>query len=196
MKHLSARRLRIESRVGSGAGGAGGAVRRYGTGTCSGRWTTGAARATCSCCGATRPECLLLPLLRRLLHLQPRRAAYRNPHRSPVRFAGCPQDPAVPSAPAEAPAPAAAPQAAPGLTPPAPAVAPRATVDGPAVLTIAPPQPAAKAMTLIAPKAPHAPGAAVLLVNPPNAARVKLMIQERATLANRELILASPGEHW
>ncbi len=104
-----------------------------------------------------------------------------------------PQDPAVPSAPAGAPAPAAAPQAAPGSTPPAPAVAPRATVDGPAVLTIAPPEPAAKTMTLIAPKAPHAPGAAVLLINPPNAARMKLMIQARATLANRELILASPG---
>jgi beta-lactamase regulating signal transducer with metallopeptidase domain len=116
----------------------------------------------------------------------------------PVQITGevapaAPQDPAVPSAPAEAPAPAAAPQAAPGPTPPAPAVAPRATIDGPAVLTIVPPEPPTKSMTLIAPKAPHAPGAAVLLINPPNAARVKLMIQARATLANRELILASPG---
>jgi beta-lactamase regulating signal transducer with metallopeptidase domain len=116
----------------------------------------------------------------------------------PVQITGevspaAPQDPAVPSAPAGPPSPAVAPQAATGSTLPAPAVAPRATVDGPAVLTIAPPEPPTKPMTLIAPKAPHAPGAALLLINPPDAARVKLMIQARATLANRQLILASQG---
>ena len=71
-----------------------------------------------------------------------------------------------------------------------PAVAPRAPAAEPPVLTIAPLEPSTRTMILVAPKAPHAPGTAALLINPPDAARMKLMIQAR-TLANRALILHS-----
>jgi beta-lactamase regulating signal transducer with metallopeptidase domain len=98
----------------------------------------------------------------------------------------------APEAPEDSTAfPQAVAPAAPASTPPAVAVAPRAPVGGPSVLTIAPPEPSTRTMILVAPKAPQAPGTATLLINPPDAARMKLMIQAR-TLANRALILHSP----
>ena len=81
--------------------------------------------------------------------------------------------------------------AAPASTPSVPAVAPRAPVDGPAVLTIVPPMPATKGMTLIAPKAPHAPGTAMLLTIPPDAVREKQMTQA-LLLRNKALMLTAP----
>jgi beta-lactamase regulating signal transducer with metallopeptidase domain len=97
----------------------------------------------------------------------------------------------APAAPEDAGAPpqAVAP-AAPASTPSAPAVAPRAPVGGLSVLTPAPPMPATNGMMLIAPKAPHAPGTAMLLTIPPDAAREKLMIHARL-LQNKALILQS-----
>jgi beta-lactamase regulating signal transducer with metallopeptidase domain len=94
------------------------------------------------------------------------------------------------------PAPASAPSAppAPASAPSAPAAAPTAPAECrcPSVMTLVPSEPLTRAMTLVVPKAPRAPGTAALLAFPPDAARMKLMIQARA-LANRDLILTPPA---
>jgi beta-lactamase regulating signal transducer with metallopeptidase domain len=99
----------------------------------------------------------------------------------------------APAAP-EDPFPQAVAPPAPASAPSAPAVAPPAPAECrcPSVMTIVPSEPMTRAMTLVVPKAPRAPGTTTLLAFPPDAARLKLMIQARA-LANRELILTSPA---
>ena len=105
-----------------------------------------------------------------------RRAACRSPHRSPVSLRRLllqvqPYRPRRRSAGSCWPAPRSP-------APPAPAVTPRAPVDGPAVLTIAPPQPPRRRADCVD---SHAPEAAVLFQS---AERCSLVDSRRATLAN------------
>jgi beta-lactamase regulating signal transducer with metallopeptidase domain len=98
----------------------------------------------------------------------------------------------APKAPEDAGAPpqASAP-AAPASAPSVPAVAPRAPVGEPPGLVIASPALAPNRMMLIAPKAPHTPGTAMLLAIPPAALREKQMMLA-LSLRNKRLMLSDP----
>jgi beta-lactamase regulating signal transducer with metallopeptidase domain len=98
----------------------------------------------------------------------------------------------APKAPEDAGAPpqASAP-AAPASAPSVPAVAPRAPVGEPPALVIASPALAPNRMMLIAPKAPHTPGTAMLLAIPPAALREKQMMLA-LSLRNKRLMLSDP----
>ncbi len=87
--------------------------------------------------------------------------------------------------------PQASAPAAPASTPSVSAVAPRAPVAEPPVLMIAPPAAVPNRMMLISPKAPHAPGTAILLTIPSDAVREKRMMQALA-LRNKTLMLTAP----
>jgi beta-lactamase regulating signal transducer with metallopeptidase domain len=98
----------------------------------------------------------------------------------------------APKAPEDAGAPPqASGPAAPASAPSVPAVAPRAPVGEPPALVIASPALAPNRMMLIAPKAPHTPGTAMLLAIPPAALREKQMMLA-LSLRNKRLMLSDP----
>jgi beta-lactamase regulating signal transducer with metallopeptidase domain len=98
----------------------------------------------------------------------------------------------APKAPQDAGAiPQASAPAAPASAPSVPAVAPRAPVGEPPALVIASPALAPNRMMLIAPKAPHTPGTAMLLAIPPAALREKQMMLA-LSLRNKRLMLSDP----